>query len=226
MKTCMNCATPNADQATSCSRCGALLSTPSASEGETIVGPWQAPPPRGGTPGGGTPGGPWQPSPPGGGTVGGSWQAPQARPATTGFKLDIERWSVPDRVVGGATLILFISLFLPWFTYGGSSVDGLWHGYEYLTLIIALGIIGYLIARAAIPSFQPNMPVSHDMVLLAASAINLLLVLIGFVARPSASAFFVTVTASWGFGAFLALIAALAATIAAVRPVLAARARQ
>jgi hypothetical protein len=281
MKTCMNCATPNADQATSCSRCGALLSTPSAAESETIVGPWKPPPPGGGTPGGGTPGGSWQGQPPGGGTpggpwqgqppgggsaggpwqgqppgggsaggpwqgqppgggtpggpwqgpppggtVGGSWQAPAARPASTGFKLDIERWSVPDRVVGGATLILFISLFLPWFTYGGSSVDGLWHGYEYLTLIIALGIIGYLIARAAIPSFQPNMPVSHDMVLLAASAINLLLVLIGFLARPSASAFFVTVTASWGFGAFLALIAALAATIAAVRPVLAARARQ
>jgi hypothetical protein len=102
----------------------------------------------------------------------------------------------------------------------------LWHGYEYLTLIIALAIIAYLVMRAVLPSLPFNIPVPHDTLLLAASAVNLLLVLIGFLARPSASAFFVTVTASWGFGAFLGLIAALAATAAAARPVVAARTRR
>jgi hypothetical protein len=129
-------------------------------------------------------------------------------------------------VVGGATLVLFIALFLPWFTYGGDSVDGLWHGFEYLTLIIALAIIAYLIMRAALPSLPFNLPVPHETLLLAATGVNLLLVLIGFLARPSASAFFVTVTADWGFGAYFGLIAALVALVAAASPVVQARTRR
>jgi hypothetical protein len=217
MKTCPRCAAPNADEAASCSGCGAMLAA-SPSEAETAWGPSQAPPPPG------TAWGPPQGPPPG--TSWGPPQAPPPRTPATAFKLDVERWPTTDRVAGGATLVLFIALFLPWFTYGGQSVDGLWHGYEYLTLIIALGIIAYLIARAALPSLPFNNTVPHDRLLLAATAVNLLLVLIGFLARPSASAFFITVTADWGVGAYFGLIAALVAVAAAASPVVTARTRR
>ena len=156
-------------------------------------------------------------------------RAPGARPAGAagpGVRLDAARWSGSDQVAGAATLVLFISLFLPWFGYGGQSVDGLWHGYEYLTLIVALAIIVYLLARAAVPSLPLNSAVPHDVLLLAGTAVNLLLVLIGFLAKPSASVFFVTVSADWEFGAFFGLIAALVAVGAAASPLLAERTRR
>jgi hypothetical protein len=33
------------------------------------------------------------------------------------FAFDAKRWSQAERITGVATLVLFISLFLPWFTY-------------------------------------------------------------------------------------------------------------
>ena len=60
-----------------------------------------------------------------------------------------------DRLVGGATLVLFIALFLPWFSvnFGGiigtASASGLTaHGYLYITLILSLAILGLLVAEA------------------------------------------------------------------------------
>ena len=41
------------------------------------------------------------------------------------FKFDAKRWSQADRIAGGATLVLLISLFLPWFSVRfGASSDG------------------------------------------------------------------------------------------------------
>lgn len=193
MKTCSQCGTPNADDATSCSGCGALLAAQPAAEGES-AGKFQDVPISGAT--------------------------------TAAFRLDAERWSGADKVAGAATLVLFVSLFLPWFAYGGQSVNGLWHGFEYITLIVALVILAYLIARAAVSSLRLNSAVRHDILLLTGTGINLLLVLIGFLARPSASAFFITVTANWDFGAFFSLIAAIVAVAAAVSPLLAERTRR
>jgi hypothetical protein len=146
--------------------------------------------------------------------------------ATSGIKLDAARWSGADRVAGVATLVLFISLFLPWFTSGGYSVNGLWHGFEYLTLILALAVIVYLVARAVVSPLQLAWPVRHDLLVLTCTGINLLLVLIGFLSRPTGSAFFFTVTADWDFGAFFSLTAAVVAVAAAVSPLVAERTRQ
>ena len=77
------------------------------------------------------------------------------RPA---FNLDLKRLTRDDRIVGVATLVLFISLFLPWFTvsvrgFGSGSVNGLYHGYMYIDLILALAILAFLVVRpAAIPA--------------------------------------------------------------------------
>ena len=76
--------------------------------------------------------------------------------AASQFKFDANRLSRADRIAGGATLVLLISLFLPWFSYrfgsallsGTYSWDGLVHGYLYLVLIICLAIIAYLVLLA------------------------------------------------------------------------------
>jgi hypothetical protein len=54
--------------------------------------------------------------------------------------------------------------------------------------------------------------------LAAATGINFVLVLIGFLARPSASDLVITITANWDFGAFLGLLAAFVAAAAVIGP--------
>jgi uncharacterized membrane protein len=75
------------------------------------------------------------------------------------FRLDATRWTTADRVTGAATLVLFVSLFLPWFSVSAgfgnftasSSADALTaHGFLYLVLLLALAMLGYLIARAGL----------------------------------------------------------------------------
>jgi hypothetical protein len=126
------------------------------------------------------------------------------------FTFDAKRWTRNDQIVGGATLLLLISLFLPWFTVSAGpfsvSVNGLWHGWEYITLIIALVIVIYLVLRAGFQELPFKLPLGHDQLLLAGTGINFVLVLLGFLIRP-ASGF------GWTFGAFIGLIAAVAAVV-------------
>ena len=68
------------------------------------------------------------------------------------LKFDAARWTRADRIAGIATIVLFICLFLPWFTisfgFGSGSVNGLWHGWMWLSLILSIVIIAYLVLRA------------------------------------------------------------------------------
>ena len=78
------------------------------------------------------------------------------------YKFDAARWTLADRIAGIATLVLFISLFLPWFTvsfgFASGSVNGLWHGWMYLTLILSIVIIAYLVLLAG----WDKLPISQD----------------------------------------------------------------
>ena len=82
--------------------------------------------------------------------------------------------------------MLFISLFLPWFSVSAgfgnftasSSADALTaHGYLYLVLLLTLAMLGYLIARASLKDL-PELPVTGDQLLAAAAGVNLLLILV------------------------------------------------
>lgn len=120
-------------------------------------------------------------------------------------------------VAGIATLTLFISLFLPWYSAGGFiTVDGLWRAYEYITLVMSILIIGYLIFRAGFAQISPDLRISHDVLLIIATAINLIVVIIGFADKPVEQDNIFGITISWGAGAYLALIAAIVAAAAAV----------
>jgi hypothetical protein len=116
-----------------------------------------------------------------------------------------------DQIVGGATLVLFIALFLPWFSVsfglGTATASGLTaHGYLYITLIVAIAMGVLLVAQAlGVWKLPATSPVSRDQVLLIGTVVNFILVLLGFVLKPGGSG------VGWSFGAFVGLIAAVGA---------------
>jgi len=137
------------------------------------------------------------------------------------FRLDPRRLSRADQAVGGASLIVLVSLFLPWFGFsapGASiSVSGTTaHGYLVLVVITALLIAGYLLLRSGWGEFPFPLPVAHETLLLAGTSAQFLLVLTGFLDVPLAGL-------GWEIGAYLAVIAAALAAAQAALPVLRSR---
>jgi hypothetical protein len=142
------------------------------------------------------------------------------------MKFDAAQISQEHRIVGIATLVLLISLFLSWFSVslgaiGSVSASGLSaHGYLYLVLILSIVVIALLAVKAlAIWAFPENSPVTEDQALLIATGINLVLVVIAFLLKPGG----VGSGVGWSFGAFIGLIAAIVAVVPLARPALAAR---
>ena len=137
------------------------------------------------------------------------------------FRLHLRRLSRADLTVGGASLIVLVSLFLPWFGFGelGASVSASGmtaHGYLVLAVITALAMIGYLLLRSGWNEFPVSLLIAHERLLLVGTSVQFLLVLIGFLDVPLAGL-------SWEIGAYLALLAAAAATVPVALPVLRSR---
>jgi peptidoglycan/LPS O-acetylase OafA/YrhL len=129
------------------------------------------------------------------------------------FRFDAARLDRTDRIIGISTLVLLISLFLPWYGVSvlgfSAEADGLTaHGYLYLVLILSLAIAGYLVAQAGLLK-QDSLPLSHRQRLLAATGINGLIVVIAFLVKPGDT--------GWRFGAFVGVIAAAVALVGAIR---------
>ena len=117
-----------------------------------------------------------------------------------------------------------ISIWLPWFSIswgsstfqdaGSASISGTTgHGWLWLEFIVALALLAYLAARAAWDRLPFTMPVGHAPLLIAGTSLQLLLVLIAFIDIPYGSD-----GVGWTWGAFIALLAALAAAGPVVGP--------
>jgi hypothetical protein len=114
-----------------------------------------------------------------------------------------------------ASLILIITLFLPWF---GISVDGVSasesgfsaHGYLVISLLTAVALLGYLVMRAGWDDAPMKLPVAHAPLLLVLTGVQFLIVLLAFLFKPGGL--------GWQFGAWLGLLAALVACGAIVVP--------
>jgi hypothetical protein len=146
-----------------------------------------------------------------------------ARGPASAVKFDLSALTHTERIVGGATIVLFISFFLPWFSVsfglGSVSADGLTaHGYLYIPLLISIALIAFLAAGAlGLWKLPATSPLSRDQILLVATAVSFVLVLLGFVLKPGGSG------VGWSFGAFVGLIAAIVALVPVARPVIQAR---
>jgi hypothetical protein len=114
-------------------------------------------------------------------------------------------------LVGVSAILLFISLFLPWFDVSdgiysgsGSGLDA--HGYLYIPLILTILVVLYLVARAGFAKLPFQLPISHELLLRVVTIIDAILVVIGFIFKPSGG---YHVNVGWDWGAFVALIVAL-----------------
>jgi zinc-ribbon domain len=127
------------------------------------------------------------------------------------YNFDARRLTRSDRLVGGASLVVLISLFLPWFSVnlgvlGSASASGTTaHGWLWFVFVIELAVLAYQVLTAGYEQLPFRLPWRHEQLLLAASGLNLLLVFLAFVLKPGGS------IVGWDFGAFIALLAAIAA---------------
>ena len=141
------------------------------------------------------------------------------------MRIDAARLSQADRIAGAATVVLLVSLFLPWFTVSAGPFGYSWsgitaHSYLWLVFVLCLGIIAVLVLGAGFAGIPVQLPVPLGTIMLAATGLNLLIVLLAFFVRPDG---FGLITISWAFGAFISLIAAIAAFVPLAMPVLRAQ---
>jgi len=123
-----------------------------------------------------------------------------------------------------------ISIFLDWFTVSvntsvlgsvsGSGSGTAAHGYLYAVFVFSLVVVAFLVLRAGWAQLPFKLPVPEDQLLVGLTGINLLVTLIAFIFKPSAGVLAATegISVSWAFGAFIGLIAALAAFGSAIWP--------
>jgi hypothetical protein len=136
------------------------------------------------------------------------------RAASPAFRLELSRLTNSDRITGTGTLLLLVSLFLPWYGVSilgiSAEADGLnVHGYLYIALLLCVAIMAYLVLWAGFEELPVRLPLTHQQRLLAATGVNTALVLLAFLIRPDGT--------GWRFGAFLGLLAALVAMAPAAR---------
>jgi uncharacterized membrane protein len=82
--------------------------------------------------------------------------------------------------------------------------------------VLVLAVLAYLVLVAGFQVLPFKSPLRHDQLLLVVTGVDLLLVLIGFLLKPSTDGI-AGVSIGWSIGAFLALVAAIVA-VAAVTP--------
>jgi hypothetical protein len=228
---CSQCGSDVAPGATACANCGAPQPTYAPQGGADPYAPQGGGNPYGAQ-GGGNPYGAQ-----GGGNAGpGGWpQQPgmPGAPAPASFNFDAGRWTRADQITGGASLLLLISLFLPWYTISvsaqGLNIVGLaqhisfsgtrGHGYLWIVFFISLIILAFLVMQAGYQRLPFTLPVPPERVLLGLTGLNLLLVLLAFLVKTGTeSAGGISVSVGWGFGAFLGVICAIAAFVPLVLP--------
>jgi hypothetical protein len=149
--------------------------------------------------------------------VAGHHSPPPAAPARE-FRLDLRRLSRAEQVSGSASLIVLLSVFLPWFGFdelgADISISGTTaHSYLVIVVITALLLAGYLLLRAGWDEFPVSLPLAPELMLLAGASLQFALVLVGFADVPLSGL-------GWEIGAYLALIAATAAVAPLVSPAL------
>jgi hypothetical protein len=110
-----------------------------------------------------------------------------------------------DRIFGPATLVLLISFWLPWYSVGPFSADGLSvHGWLFIAVLGAIVLVLYVLITAfGVGDLAAQGRMSKDQLLAVLTGVNLVLVVLAFLLKPAGF--------SWAWGALLALAAAIVA---------------
>jgi hypothetical protein len=125
-----------------------------------------------------------------------------------------------SRVVGPATLVLLVSFWLPWYSIGPISADGLSaHGWLFIAVLDSIVLVLYVLITAfGVGDLAVQGRMSKDQLLALITGVNLALVVLGFLLKPAGF--------SWSWGAFLALAAAIVAFLPFGVPLIQAQRRR
>jgi len=170
----------------------------------------------------GEPGGPAAPTtaafvPQGGRTAP---DTPEDRPRTS---LDVHRLGVADLISGGGTLVVLLSLLMPWYTLHPNSAESISvsalvepaGGFRVVLLVGAMATLCYLGFRTVLPPTS-RWPVPHWQLLAAVAACDAFLALLGLLVRPSGLATGVDTLVDTGIGAYLGFLFSLVALAGAI----------
>jgi hypothetical protein len=110
-----------------------------------------------------------------------------------------------ERVVGPATLALLVSFWMPWYSFGPYSTDGLSvHGWLFFAVLSSIVLVLYVLVTAfGVGDLAVQGRMSKDQLLALMTGVNVVLVVLGFLLKPAGF--------GWSWGAFLALAAAIVA---------------
>jgi hypothetical protein len=124
-----------------------------------------------------------------------------------------------ERVFGPATLVLLVSFWLPWYSIGPFSANGLSaHGWLFIAVVDSIVLVLYVLITAfGVGDLAAQGRMSKDQLLALITGVNLALVVLGFLLKPTGL--------SWSWGAFLALVAAIVAFLPFGVPFIEARRR-
>ncbi len=157
-----------------------------------------------------------------------SW--PQATAPAVG------RWTPSEVFIGFTAVATLISLFLPWFsvtaTVGGKKFTGsvsgtAAHGYLWLVFALVLVVLLVLVMPDLVERTPARLP-SQQQLVIGATGLSFLLVLLAFLAKPSATTVSspagfaglqlqIGASFGWSYGAYIALAAAALALLATLR---------
>jgi hypothetical protein len=128
--------------------------------------------------------------------------------------------STQDKVFGPATLILLASFWLPWYSVGPFSIDGLSvHGWLFIAVLGAIVLVLYVFITAfGVGDLAAQGRLSKEQLLTVLTGVNLALVVLAFLLKPAGF--------SWAWGALLALAAAIVAFAPFGVPLIQARRRR
>ena len=146
---------------------------------------------------------------------------PRPAPKRVGkLRQRLDALNAKDRVVGPATLALLVSFWLPWYSIGPFSADGLSvHGWLFIAVLSSIVLVLYVLITAfGVGDLAEQGRMSKDQLLVLITGVNVALVLLGFLLKPTGF--------SWSWGAFLALAAAIVAFLPYGVPLLQAHRRR
>jgi hypothetical protein len=146
---------------------------------------------------------------------------PRAAPKRVGkSRQRLNALNAKDRVAGPATLVLLVSLWLPWYSIGPFSADGLSvHGWLFITVLNSIVLVLYVLITAyGVGDLAEVGRLSKDQLLVLITGVNAALVVLGFLLKPAGF--------SWSWGAFLALAAAIVAFLPFGVPLIQAQRRR
>jgi hypothetical protein len=132
----------------------------------------------------------------------------------------VDELSRQELIMGPASLVLLVSFWLPWYSFGGLSADGVGvHSWLFIAVLDAIVLVLYFFITAfGVGDLAVPGAMSKDQLLAILTGVNLVLVVLAFLLKPTGF--------SWSYGAFLALAAAIVAFLPFGVPVIRAQRRR